>query len=165
MDSTDSRVIPLSGNRGRGRFAIVGVADYPFLARWKWHLAADRYAAANIAFGRGDKRKVPMHRLILGSPIPPLVTDHINRDRLDTRRANLRVVTRHVNNVNAARRHDNDKPLGVYAWESGYGTWMAAHRTAPGQKRYVGSYQTEVEAVAAAYWALAEFTATISPAA
>jgi hypothetical protein len=49
---------------------------------------------------RNGQRTITMHRLIAGSPPPGMVTDHIDRNRLNNRRSNLRHVTYEVNNRN-----------------------------------------------------------------
>lgn len=92
--------IPLT----RGLFAIVDDGDYDFLMRWKWYALKDRhgyYAARYIrklVDGKTINSAVLMHRQILGQP--KLMTDHINHDKLDNRRCNLRVVTREQNMMN-----------------------------------------------------------------
>ncbi len=53
------------------------------------------------AYGRGNRRDVGMHRLIMGFPeYPKFEVDHINGDGLDNRKKNLRVVTGAVNRKN-----------------------------------------------------------------
>lgn len=78
-----------------------------------------------------------------------LIVDHINRDRLDCRRANLRLVTPSQSNLNrsiAAR----ELPVGVYRLRSG--RYQARHK----RQRitsYLGTFDTPeqaAEAVAAA---------------
>jgi len=69
----------VSLSKGRA-WAIVDPADYPIVVRYDWALA-DGYAAR-----WGGTR---MHRIILDPP-PGVEVDHINGDRLDNRRSNLR---------------------------------------------------------------------------
>jgi len=111
MQSTEFRFIPLSGKRGKGKVAVVDAADYEWLTRWKWRLSPRGYATACVTVSRGVKKTIPMHRLLVDLP-PGMVTDHINRDRLDNRRCNLRAVTRRENRLNS-RQCDPD-----YAWPS-----------------------------------------------
>ena len=51
----------------------------------------------------GIRRKVLLHRLRLGAN-PCDVVDHINRDSLDNRRANLRICSRSQNNCNQRQK-------------------------------------------------------------
>lgn len=49
-----------------------------------------------------------MHHCVIGRSVYPLVTDHINRDKLDNRRENLRQVTHRQNVLNS--NHLDGKP-------------------------------------------------------
>lgn len=100
MDSTDFRLIPLSGKHGKGKFALVDAADYEWLSRRTWHLSKRGYPTATVTFAPGVKRPTPMHRLLVDLP-PGMVTDHINQNKLDNRRCNLRAVTRRENRQNS----------------------------------------------------------------
>jgi hypothetical protein len=80
----------------QGRAALVDDADYLLLSRHKWHYHRSGYAARSEYIGTGRKdnrfRTVYMHRVIIDAP-PGAVVDHINGDRLDNRRVNLRLCT------------------------------------------------------------------------
>ncbi len=82
------------------RFATVSPEDYPLVARYSWYYR-DGYALTKI-----NKKEIRMHRLIMGTADPDIVVDHINRDRLDNRRENLRELTALEN---ANNRVDNHK--------------------------------------------------------
>jgi hypothetical protein len=76
--------IPLSN--APGVFATVDAEDVEQLSQSRWLLAAVGYAVAS-----GGRRY--MHREILGLvPGDGLQCDHINGDKLDNRRSNLRAV-------------------------------------------------------------------------
>src|SRR4051794_6479842 len=69
--------------------AIVDL-EYAHLARMRWYLDGRGYVSHSVT--RGPELK--LHRVILGLiPRDGLEADHINRDKLDNRRANLRIVT------------------------------------------------------------------------
>lgn len=95
------REMPLT----KGKVAIVDEADYMRLSRWKWSYSNSGYAMRGTTAGGKKSRGYTMHRQILG-----LIhgdgkeVDHINKDRLDNRRANLRVVTRKENCANRSAR-------------------------------------------------------------
>lgn len=70
-------------------FTIVDAADARWLLEHRWGLGSDGYATR-----RRPGVAIRMHREILGLAAGDgRHTDHINRDKLDNRRANLRVVT------------------------------------------------------------------------
>ena len=71
------------------------------------------------------------------------IIDHINRDRLDNRIDNLRVVSLSENSQNS----DRCESYGVGAWKEG-NKYVAWYRTG-GQRFYVGRYSTQGEAITA----------------
>jgi hypothetical protein len=77
-----------------GAHAIVDDEDYEWLSQYKWHLSSDGYAKTCI-----NDETIYMHRFILNPP-KGMWSDHINRNRLDNHRHNLRVVTPRENAQN-----------------------------------------------------------------
>ena len=73
-------------------------SDLDLIKSYNWHLSLG-YAKTSINGG-----SVGMHRIIMGVTDPLLVVDHINQDKLDNRRTNLRIVTRGVSNQNRAKK-------------------------------------------------------------
>lgn len=86
--------IPLT----KGKVAIVDDGDFERVNRLKWHLHAGGYAGCKDWSG-GNRTYVYMHRLILNAPRGTEV-DHINGNKLDNRRSNLRMATRKENSRN-----------------------------------------------------------------
>ena len=86
----------------RDYYTIIDDEDYSWLSQWKWYLSGSGYAVRHVSCEKGY-HSVYMHRLILNLTSPNVLqTDHINGDRLDNRRCNLRAVTR---SQNAQNRH------------------------------------------------------------
>jgi hypothetical protein len=93
----DVRRIALS----KGRYALVDTADYEWLNQYKWHLYGGGYAA------RAEKgRRVLMHRQIMEPP-PKMFVDHIDGNRANNCRANLRVCTPAENQRNQPKKRDS----------------------------------------------------------
>jgi hypothetical protein len=82
---------------------MVDQEDYDRVAAMSWHRGSNGYA--RHGFTRHKKSgMVYLHRMLLGlEPGDGLTGDHINRDKLDNRRMNLRVVTRTGNTQNSVR--------------------------------------------------------------
>ncbi len=101
----------------RGKFAIVDDEDFPFINQWKWWFTTRGYAV------REKKRKlIFMHRLINKTP-KGFDTDHVNKNKLDNRKDNLRTVTRSQNFMNINPRKNNTSGFrGVQRHAEG---WMA----------------------------------------
>lgn len=88
-------------------YALVDDADYEYLTQWRWQKTPFGYAGRCQSLGTYGKNKlVLMHHEILGRE-NGLVTDHINRDRLDNRRDNLRLSSYQQNNHNKSKQANN----------------------------------------------------------
>lgn len=72
------KAIPLS----QGKFALIDDEDFDLVSKYRWHCNGGYAKCGNIL----------THRLILGLGNGTL-TDHINWDKADNRKANLRVCT------------------------------------------------------------------------
>ena len=102
----------------RGAEAIVDIDMLPLVGNKNWYLSSrgKGHKGPLYTIGRGkDGKNVPLHREILryhGVSIPKgMHVDHINRNSLDNRFANLRVATISENNINSDRC---DKATGVF---------------------------------------------------
>jgi len=119
------------------------------LARLTWHLKSDGYAAhrekrQHPPNGAGRGRNVRMHRVILGAP-PGAEVDHINRNRLDNRRSNLRLATRGENARNCKRNTSNTSGYKGVGFNHLAGRW-AASVVFEGRTFWVGLFGTPQEA-------------------
>jgi hypothetical protein len=140
--------VPLRARDGTLRaYALIDAADVLLAARYRWHLAVAGYAARrNRDRGRGT---LLLHRELLGLPrvSDGREVDHINRDRLDNRRANLRVLPRGQGSQNR-RAYGRSEYRGV-SWASNIRAWRAAARK-DARSVYLGSYDIELDAARAA---------------
>lgn len=125
------------------RFAIVDDADYDWLAKHKWSLDSGGYAyrkVRNVTFY--------MHRVVLNAS-GPAVVDHVNHDKLDNRRENLRIVTTAQNNYNQRpqKRPKSSQYKGV-SLNKAVNRWQA-HIKKGNERRYLGLYDSEQDAARA----------------
>ena len=81
----------------KGKQAIVDDDDYEELNQFKWY-SNNGYVCRAIKIN-GVYKTIPLHRTVNKTPIG-LETDHINRNKLDNRKSNLRSVSRSINNFN-----------------------------------------------------------------
>ena len=87
-----------------GDSILVDDSDGHVLSRHSWHLidrGRNKYAVAHI-----DGKRVRMHRLLVDAK-PGEVIDHINGNKLDNRRSNLRVCTASQNSCNRGKTVKN----------------------------------------------------------
>ena len=126
-----------------GLTAIVDEDDWHDLQGNIWTLN-NGYAICN----KGNKFR-KMHHVVtkrVGRYVEDgLVVDHINNDKLDNRRSNLRVVTTIVNAHNRKRVDSTKRFRGVYKSRS---KWRASI-TCKGHAHDAGTYDTEEEAASA----------------
>ena len=73
--------------------AKVDDSDYELLSKYRWNYTN------GYAQGKVNGKLIGMHRFIMRTP-KGMVTDHINHDTLDNRRANLRICTHAQNMAN-----------------------------------------------------------------
>lgn len=136
--------IPLS----QGKFALVDDADFERLAAFKWHLDAQGYAARNIHLESGARTIITMHRAVIDTPSGTEI-DHVNRDGLDNRRANLRICDRSENIRNRVKTSAPTSSIfkGV-CWAKSRGKWVA-HITVRQQQIHLGVFADECDAALA----------------
>lgn len=76
----------------------IDASDESMLGSIAWTPSPDGYLVGWV-----DGKSVSLHRyLLLGTSTSPLVVDHIDRDKSNCRRSNLRTVTRAENTENTA---------------------------------------------------------------
>lgn len=112
----DIAYIPLGGRHGG--VAIVD-ADNAWVAGRSWSQNNNGYAHATI-----DDKRVLMHLLIFGTKPKGLVNDHINRNKLDNRRANIRTVTVGRNVVNSKLWRTNKSGHKGVSWHKKGSKWF-----------------------------------------
>jgi hypothetical protein len=145
--------IPLT----QGKVALVDDEDAELVGRYRWWVDHDWpglwYArtAVPCPTNMSGVTMRSMHRLILDPPVGVQV-DHRNGNGLDNRRSNLRLATAAQNQHNQhARRGGSSRFKGV-DWNLARRKWRA-HVKVNGRKRYLGSFDDELDAAAMYDWA------------
>ncbi|MDI6808162.1 MAG: HNH endonuclease [Candidatus Eisenbacteria bacterium] len=106
----------------RDQFSLVDGEDFEWLSQWKWHYSQCGYAVRSVY--KGNPATIPMHRMILQTPRGH-DTDHVNGNKLDNQRRNLRVATRSQNMMNAKKRADNTSGYKGVSWFRETRKWCA----------------------------------------
>lgn len=124
-------------------WAKVDDEDYFEMVSWKWTLHSHGYATR-----WGGKGNVYMHREI-ARPAPGLIVDHVNGDKLDNRRSNLRAVGQSENQQNRMKRASKKGlPRNVNV-QTVSGNFSVEVKVC-GKRHYIGTYKDLGEAEAAA---------------
>jgi hypothetical protein len=129
--------IPLRDRKGRIiAHASVDAEDYEWLKQWRWSFNSI-YAARMV-----NRKIIFMHHLIVGQPFSPrLHTDHVNREPLDNRRSNLRIIPVSQNMRNSKVRADNTSGFKGVIWDKARGCWVA-QTSMDGRRIYLGGHAT-----------------------
>lgn len=111
------------------------------LSMFSWYVNIMGYAAND------SKPRKLMHRHILGYPKKGV--DHINGNKLDNRRKNLRVCTQSQNMANSPKRTTNRSGFKGVSWNKRYGKWEA-YLTKDYKRVFLG-YFDDIREAAKAY--------------
>lgn len=147
MDTPDTIRIPLRKRDGEiVAYALIDAVDAA-LADLTWYRSKGGYAVRNA---NSRSPHTFLHRAILGwEPGDPRRVDHIDLDKMNCRRSNLREATHAQNAQNAeARRSSSSRHRGV-SWCSFTGRWRACAGVG-GRQRFLGRFDSEEEAAAVA---------------
>jgi len=115
--------IPLT----QGKIALVDDEDYERLSQFKWNAANLRghfYAVRTVRISPNKRKNIFLHHAIMGSPPAGLESDHINGNRMDNRKENLRFVTRRQNCQNRHHGKKSSQYPGVH-WHTSNKRWCS----------------------------------------
>lgn len=119
--------------------------DYAWLSAWKWEVTITKKGQAAVSRGatvNGKRKRLIMSRVIMGQP-KEFQVDHINRNRLDNRRSNLRICTRAQNKANTEPQKNNTSGFKGISWN--IDKWRADIYI-KGKRIYLGRYSSKEKA-------------------
>jgi hypothetical protein len=143
IDSSASMELVLK-NRQKQEIArgLVSEEDYQNVKQYGW------YISCGYIQGRVNGKIMSLHHFIMGKPVKGLIVDHINQNRLDNRRENLRFATLKLNAHNRKKnlcetsttqykgiRHKKNRQS--YSWTAQYGG------------KHIGAFDNEIDAAKA----------------
>jgi hypothetical protein len=131
------KLIPLT----KGKFAKVDDEDFEWLSKFKWTCMggyAERHVKGKAIF---------MHRLILNTP-EDMISDHINLDKLDNQRSNLRLCTHTQNSQNRSLSKSNSSGYKGVSYNITQGKWTA-FISRNYVKRFLGYFDDPIDAARA----------------
>jgi len=139
-----SKSIPLT----KGKRAKVDDNDFERISRFKWRCSINGYAVRHSSRKDGPRKTIRMHRFIMNAADGTIV-DHVDGDRLNNQRENLRICTWQENchNVLNCRSNKTSRYKGV-CWHKRDERWRAQIKI-DGKVLHLGRFDTEVEAACA----------------
>jgi hypothetical protein len=132
----------------RGHVVLMDQDDFERFGALAWFVSKRGYVVRNVVTATG--RTIDnLHRQIMGAAIGDgQIIDHINGDKLDNRKGNLRICTNAENVRNGRRRPSNSSGFkGIYLHRAS-GLWHATIKV-DGVKHSLGYFKEPADAHAA----------------
>lgn len=104
---------------GNGKCAFIDSEDSEYINQWSWGCNSSGYAYRR---GGNPAKSIYLHQVINKTP-KGMTTDHINRNRLDNRKSNLRSVTWSENRINTGLFKNNTTGHKGVSWETSVQKW------------------------------------------
>lgn len=125
-----------------GERTIVDNSDYEHLSRFNWYLSTCGYVVR-----KHGKTTIYMSRSLI-KPAPGKHVDHINGDKLDNRRDNLRMASISQNQMNRAKSDNKSSRFKGVCWDKSRLKWIV-HLKKNKKVLHLGRFAKEVEAAKA----------------
>lgn len=97
-------------------FTLVDDDDYEYLSNFIWTLTPSGYVVRSKRRRESNCKNLAMHRMVIECP-EGLTVDHINFNKLDNRKGNLRILTRSQNSAHQPpnkKYNHSPKPKKLY---------------------------------------------------
>lgn len=148
---TDYIAVPLWGRHNSVKaWTLIDLSDATSVCAYRWYLR-EGYAARNVYQRVGEKQyrysTIHLNRMLLGLPGKKQDSregDHKNRNSLDNRRGNLRIVTHAQNGQNVSGQKGKSAG-GLRGVTYSHGRW-SARVIVQGKRVFLGSFDDKHEA-------------------
>ena len=117
--------------------------DLELIKPYTWSFNNTGYLRANVNRNTGTR----MHRFILGlDKNDKRMVDHINHDKRDNRKSNLRICSNKENSWNASPSKSSKSGIPGVNWDKRYNKW-AVYLTKDGKRKFYGYYKNLNDAI------------------
>lgn len=138
--------IPLT----KGMVALVDNEDFDNLSKYKWYAHESKKGQFYARYDAPGKKRILMHRYIMGIEDRKIQVDHINGDKLDNRKENLRVASNRQNSRNHSKlKSNNTSGFRGVCFVKRTGKYVAYVRDTEGKRKHLGSFTDAVSAAIA----------------
>lgn len=163
MHSNDTVYVPLYAKDGSIKaWTLIDLSDLARVSAYRWFLIQgkthkDGYAATFVGRRPEQRKCLLLHRLLLNLPFEDKHQgDHINRQSLDNRRQNLRIVTKQQNAQNLSLSSKSTSGFRGVSWDKRTQKW-AAYVKVNQKKIHIGYYEDKLVAAQAVILARKKF--------
>ena len=122
---------------------VFDAADFDTVNKYRWFVNGHGYVCADDK----NRKRISLHRLLMGFP-DEFVIDHINGDKTDCRRMNLRLASNQQNSFNAKTPSNNTTGYKGVHYDPGRNKYEAYIRP-NGRKIHLGRYDSPIDAALA----------------
>lgn len=131
-----------------GMETIVDDDVFDWAKNLTWGISKSGYAVHHVWHKvTSDRQTIFLHRLVNKTPIGE-ITDHINQNKLDNQRANLRTVNKSINAHNSKIPKNNTSGYKGVQWFKPHGLWNARIKVR-GKTYHLGYFHDIKDAIAA----------------
>ena len=124
---------------------LFDIEDYDEIKHYRWVVDKDGYARTlSKPF---EKSGCFLHRLIMNADFKKITIDHINRDKKDNRKINLRLATHQENTRNREISSRNKSGIVGVCWIKGNNKWRVTLNLDNMSNNYYGEYNNFEDAV------------------
>ena len=123
-----------------GEIVLVDDENYKKLNQYKWCLNSAGYATRRL----NSHKSILMHREIMNTP-DNLEVDHIDGNKLDNRKDNLRNVSHSVNQLHNRLPINNTSGFKGVTWDKRTNKWQAQIKK-NGKNHFLGRYKKAIDA-------------------
>lgn len=140
-ESIDNIHVRLINDNLKNKHVIVDKNDYDKIKNYSWSVSIRGYAEGNY-----NNKCVRLHRLILGVLKSSLYIDHIDGNKLNNSKSNLRFSDADKNSRNKIKQQNvKSKYLGLRPNKNRWFSYVSYH----GKSHWVGAFDSEVDAARA----------------
>jgi len=125
--------------------ALVDDEDYERLSKYTWRLHSKGYATRSSSTN-GKETRLMMHREILETG--EFQVDHVDRNKLNNQKDNLRIATNSINQFNKGKQKNNTSGTPGVFWDRSKNIWRARIQL-DGKRIELGRFKTVDEAASA----------------
>lgn len=134
-----------------GKVILFDSSDWPLIEKYRWRInPKSNYVMSFDYISTGISKTLYMHRIVMNVIDTDNIIDHINGNKLDNRRLNLRLATSTQNSQNARSKRGKSKYKGIIFMPYRGKETIVARIVVNKKQIYLGTHKTE-ESAALAY--------------